>query len=64
MNDFRYLENRIHEDDMEGLMCATTRVVLEVYPRRGANRIASSTFMRTEVEVQMSVKRSTCEMWR
>ena len=35
MDDVRYLENTIHVDVVDGLVYETTRVVEEVYPRRG-----------------------------
>ena len=40
VDDFRYLENTIHGDDVDGLVYETTRVVEEVYPRRGTFLVA------------------------
>ena len=40
VDDFRYLENTIHVDDVDGLVYETTRVVEETYPRRGTFIVA------------------------
>ena len=40
VDDFRYLENTIHVDDVDGLVYETTRVVEEVHPRRGTFLVA------------------------
>ena len=40
VEDFRYLENTIHVDDVDGLVYETTRIAEEVYSRRGTFIVA------------------------
>ena len=40
MEDFKYLEGRVHRDDVIGLVYEMARVVEETYPRRGTFIVA------------------------
>ena len=59
MNDVRYLENTIHVDVVDGLVYKTSRVVEEVYPRRGTVMLLIGAPCIEGEEVPRSVKIST-----
>lgn len=59
MDDVRYLENTIHVDVVDDLVYETTRVVEEVYPRRGTVMLLIGAPCIKVEEVPRSVKIST-----